>query len=159
MGNEIKLADNDSTIAIVKLLNAVTLSLHTKGINQWTYPWELKEIGRDIKNRNTYKMTIDNLIVGTFSIKEVDVNKWVPINKSNNLYLYRIAILPEYQGKNIGLKIIKYACMISLDFNKTLYLDCWTGSEKLKDFYLKAGFNFCGDFPEEDYMISVFKYG
>ncbi|GAA0180924.1 hypothetical protein SH2C18_35360 [Clostridium sediminicola] len=38
------------------------------------------------------------------------------------------------------------------------YLDCWAGNEKLRTFYLKAGFDFCGDFPEDNYMSSVFKY-
>jgi hypothetical protein len=39
-----------------------------------------------------------------------------------------------------------------------LYLDCWAGNKKLRNFYSNAGFDFIGDFPEEDYMISVFKY-
>ncbi|MBZ9687818.1 GNAT family N-acetyltransferase [Clostridium estertheticum] len=158
MVNEIKLAERCNTIAIVDLLNTVTLNLHRKNINQWIYPWDFKEIEIDIKNRSTYMITIDNLIVGTFSIKDVGVNTWNPSIKSNNLYLYRIAILPEYQGKNIGLQIINYACKISIDSKKTLYLDCWAGNEKLKDFYFKVGFDFCGEFPEEDYRISVFKY-
>jgi hypothetical protein len=42
--------------------------------------------------------------------------------------------------------------------NKTLYLDCWAGNEKLKEFYFNNGFEYVGDFPEEDYFISVFKF-
>lgn len=155
---EIRLAEKDDISIIVELLNKVTLNLHEKNINQWTYPWDLEEINTDIKNKNTYVITIDKLIVGTFSIKDMDINEILHISKPNNLYLYRIAILPAYQGKNIGLKAISYAFQVSRNLSKTLYLDCWAGNIKLKSFYSEAGFDYCGDFPEEDYMISVFKY-
>lgn len=143
---------------IVELLNKVTLNLHEKNVNQWKYPWHSEKIDMDIKNRNTYVITIGKLIVGTFSIKDMDINIAFNISKPNNLYLYRIAILPEYQGRNIGFKIINYTFQISRDSRKTLYLDCWAGNAKLKDFYCKAGFDYCGDFPEAGYMVSVFKY-
>jgi ribosomal protein S18 acetylase RimI-like enzyme len=103
-------------------------------------------------------ITVDDLTVGTFSLKEIGINSLPTIIESDNLYLYRVALLPEYQGKNIGLKVTNYACQISRDLKKILYLDCWAGNVNLKNFYLKAGFDFCGDFPEEDYMLSVFKY-
>lgn len=158
MVHEIRLAEKNDVSSIVELLNKVTLNLHQKNINQWVYPWNSEEINMDIINRNIYVIVEDNLIIGTFSLKIVSINAVIPIIKSNNLYLYRIAILPEYQGKNIGLKLIDYACKISRDSKKILYLDCWAGNINLKNFYLNAGFYFCGNFPEEDYMISVFKY-
>ena len=155
---EIRLAEKDDISTIVELLNKVTLNLHQKNINQWTYPWDSKEINIDIKNTNIYVITADKLIVGTFSLKEIGINSLPTIIEPNNLYLYRIAILPEYQGKNNGLKVTSFACGISKRLKKIVYLDCWAGNVNLKNFYLKAGFDFCGDFPEEDYMISVFKY-
>lgn len=158
MGYEIRSADENDSGRIVELLNKVTLNLHEKNINQWVYPWNLEVINTDIKDRNIYVIILDDLIVGAFSLRDADINSVIPIIKPNNLYLYRIAILPEYQGKNIGLKIIDYACRYARNLTKILYLDCWAGNTKLKDFYLKAGFNFCGDFPEEDYLVSVFKY-
>lgn len=156
---KIGLARIDDTYSIVELLNKVTLNLHQKNINQWNYPWDYKEISMDIDKGNTYIITIDNLIIGTFSIKDLDISSSLPLNNdSNSLYLYRIAILPEYQGNNIGRKAIDYAYVISRSLKKSLYLDCWAGNVILKNFYLKAGLELCGDFPEEDYMISVFKY-
>lgn len=157
MQYEIKLAEEDDIKIIVELLNKVTLNLHQKNINQWTYPWDFEELNADIKNRNVHVITADKLIIGTFSLKDMDDNV-LHIIKPNNLYLYRIAILPVYQGKNIGLYAVNYACETSKHLRKILYLDCWAGNVKLKNFYLKAGFDYCGDFPEEDYMISVFKY-
>lgn len=158
MLHEIRLGDKNDLRTIVDLLNKVTLNLHQKNIKQWAYPWNFDEINIDIKNRNIYVITMNKRIVGTFSLKYKDINTVLHINDQNNLYLYRIAILPEYQGKNIGLKVINYAFETSRNLRKILYLDCWAGNVKLKNFYSKAGFDFHGDFPEEDYTISVFRY-
>jgi len=156
MNYNIKIAKIDDTSLIVELLNCVTLNLHKKNINQWTYPWNINEIEDEINKKHIYIFTKELKIIGTFSLKDIDEN-FIFI-KSSGIYLYRIAILPEYQGKNIGKEIINYACEYSKDLNKLLYLDCWAGNEKLRKFYTEVGFDFSGDFPEEDYMVSVFKY-
>jgi len=156
MNYNIKIAKIDDTSLIVELLNCVTLNLHKKNINQWTYPWNINEIEDEINKKHIYIFTKELKIIGTFSLKDIDEN-FIFI-KSSGIYLYRIAILPEYQGKNIGKEIINYACEYSKDLNKLSYLDCWAGNEKLRKFYTEVGFDFIGDFPEEDYMVSVFKY-
>lgn len=158
MGYKIRLAEKNDISAVVELLDKVTLNLHQKNINQWIYPWNSEEIKLDIENRNVYVVLLDNLMVGTFSIKILYIDVEIPVIEADSLYLYRIAILPEFQGKNIGLEVTDYACRISSSFKKVLYLDCWSGNINLRNFYLKAGFNYCGDFPEEDYLVSVFKY-
>lgn len=155
--NQIRLAYIQEKDIIVELLNKVTLFLHEKGINQWIYPWNPDEIGIDIQNKYTYVLIVDGKIVGTFSIKDINEFDFLSIEPQSK-YLYRIAILPEYQGKNLGIEIVNYSCQYARKLNKTLYLDCWAGNEKLRNFYSSAGFEFIGDFPEEDYMISVFKY-
>ena len=154
---EIKLAEINNLDSIVNLLNKVTLHLHEKGVNQWTYPWNRSEIEVEIEKGHIYVLAMDNLIVGTFSLRDIDNFEFFLIEPSSK-YLYRIAILPEYQGKKLGIEIVNYVCQYSRNFKKTLYLDCWAGNKKLRNFYLSAGFDFVGDFPEEDYMVSVFKY-
>ena len=155
---EIRVANNNCKGRIVEILNTVTLRLQQKNINQWTYPCDSEKLGLGIKNKNTYVLESENIIIGTFSLKNLVSNSWVLSVRQNDLYLIGIAILPEYQGKNIGRIIIDYSCKISRDTKKTLYLDCWAGNEKLKNFYIKAGLDYCGDFAEEDYKISVYKY-
>ena len=39
----------------------------------------------------------------------------------------------------------------------TVYFDCWAGNDFLKKFYSENGFEYMGDFPEEDYYVSAFK--
>lgn len=152
----IKLAQKEDTNRLVELLNAVTLHLHEKNINQWTYPWNTEEINKDVKDENIYIITFGNLLIGTFSLKPTDISSLNSIIKEEGFYLYRIAVLPEYQGKNIGLDAIAYAREMADFYKKPLYLDCWAGNKVLKNFYSNAGFKFLGDFPEEDYSISVY---
>jgi len=154
---QIRSAEIKDADSIVNILNKVTYHLYKKGINQWDYPWSYEKIEEDINSGDVYVISAEDLIIGTFSIKDIDNLASILIERDSK-YLYRIAILPEHQGKNIGNKIINYSIEYSRKFNKSLYLDCWAGNEKLKSFYKNAGFDYLGDYPEEDYFISVFKF-
>lgn len=144
-------------IRSAEILNKVALHLHKKGINQWDYPWDYNKIEQDIKNGHVYVMAADDLIIGTFLLKNIDDFAALLIDKGSK-YQYRVAIVPEHQGANFGTQIINYVFEYSKNLKKPLYLDCWAGNKKLKSFYRNAGFEHLGNFPEEDYFISVFKY-
>ncbi|MTI69841.1 MAG: GNAT family N-acetyltransferase [Firmicutes bacterium] len=152
----IRLANIDDCKKIIEILNNTTLNLHEKGIKQWAYPWSEDEILKDINKGYVYILLYDGEEVATFSIR--DINNYVIEMDSYNKYLYRIAILPKYQGRNLGMEIIDYSITYAGNLDKSLYLDCWAGNKNLRKFYLNAGFKYLGDFKEEDYMISVFKY-
>lgn len=154
---EIRLATIQDLMNIEDLLNKVTLMLHNRGVNQWSYPCNKKELEIDIENNRVFVLIIDNLIIGTYSLKNIQDIYLIPV-ETNNKYLYRIAILPEYQGQGLGVHMVNYCCNYAKDNNKILYLDCWGGNEKLRSFYSSIGFNLIGDFSEEDYMVSVFKF-
>ena len=155
--SQIRLAELSDLEDIVDLLNKVTLDLHQKGINQWDSPWDAEEIEEEIRDSQVYVLTVEDSIIGTFSIKIID--EFAPLEvEPESRYLYRIVVLPDYQGKGLGLEIVNYACRYVDELGKRLYLDCWAGNQKLRNFYSQAGFEFVGEFPEEDYLISVFKY-
>ncbi|WP_176167324.1 GNAT family N-acetyltransferase [Mesobacillus jeotgali] len=100
-----------------------------------------------------YASLIDGKIIGSFGIKKVAE---LHVAESGN-YLYQIAIQPEYQGRGYGALLTSWACKYSRGMGEDLYLNCWAGNEKLKNFYSENGFEYVGDFPEEDYYISIFK--
>lgn len=140
---------------IVTILNDVTLDLHKKGINQWAYPWESETIKEDVINNHSFVLEADGKIIGIFFICDIDtLSELVTVPASK--YLYRIAILPEYQGTGMGRRITDFARSYAKEMDKPLFLDCWAGNVKLKQFYSDQGFAYVGDFPEEDYFISVF---
>lgn len=154
---KIRIATSNDRQQVVNVLNKATLALQKKGICQWDYPWDVNKIVSEIKNNYAYVLFIDEEIVGTFCIKEIDSLSELTIVPNSN-YLFQIALLPEYQGNNYGSEITDFARSFTIEGNKTIYLDCWAGNEKLKGYYLNNGFEYLGDFPEEDYFISIFKY-
>ncbi len=154
----IERAEAKHTGTITGILDKVTLRLHEKGVRQWTYPWDSGIIEAEAGNGNVYLLLEDDIAVGTFSIKAIESINDFRV-EPGSMYLYRIAILPEYQGKNLGAHVTDHVMGLSQRLDKAVYLDCWAGNSKLRSFYLKAGFEHLGDFPEEDYCISIFRYG
>ncbi|OPJ62931.1 GNAT family N-acetyltransferase [Clostridium oryzae] len=153
---KIKLADKKDAEVIIGLLNEATLKLHKKGINQWEYPWNVETVQQDIESQHTYVTVQNDEIIGTFSIKSMNVKKWFR-GGEQSLYLYRIAVAPWFQNKNIGKGMVQYALKFAKKRGQAICLDCWAGNSKLRSFYSDNGFRYVGDFPEEDYMISVFR--
>jgi ribosomal protein S18 acetylase RimI-like enzyme len=154
----IKLAGVSDSVHIVEVLNKVTIDLQNKNINQWSYPWDSEYISHEISEGNSYKLMHNENLIGTFFIETIDKIGEHTI-EPENLYLSKIAIIPEFQGRKIGSKITDFACTRAQKLNKLLYLDCWAGNIKLKEFYTKNGFQYIGDFFEEDYLISIFRSG
>ena len=143
---------------ILEVLNAVTKKLLDRKVYQWEYPWEAALIEGDIREKLQFTVKDDSRIIAVFSIKDTSGNAWEPENHSDQCYLYRIAVHPDAQGAGVGEAICTWVKTYAKNGNKTVYLDCWAGNEKLKTFYSKAGFDYLGDFPEEDYKISVYRY-
>ncbi|WP_185903575.1 GNAT family N-acetyltransferase [Lysinibacillus sphaericus] len=154
---EIRLAKIDDFAQVVYILNEVTLNLQQKGIQQWEFPWDDNKIINQLKNDYLYVLLVEEEMIGTFCIYDIDnINEFSLDEKGK--YLSQIAILPKFQGKNIGSAITEFACFFVKELDKTLYLDCWAGNEKLKQFYSRNGLKYIGDFPEENYFVSIFKY-
>jgi GNAT superfamily N-acetyltransferase len=153
----IRLGEATDLTCIVELYNEVTLDLLAKGINQWKYPWDSSHVKKEIINKKIFVLENNDWIIGAFSISNTSGLEHLQINR-NNKYLSKIALLPKFQGKGFGAKILKFAISYANDEGTNLYLDCWAGNSKLQDFYRENGLVHIGDFPENDYYISIFKY-
>lgn len=153
----IKLASIDDQFNILTLLNDVTKKLLSLNIMQWEYPWDIKVVEQDIVNGYQYIVIEDNKIIAAFSLKDMPINYWTNVESNNQMYLYRIAVDPSYQGRNTGINICDWVLNYANQNKKEIYLDCWAGNEKLRTFYEKAGFHYVSDFSEEDYFVSVFR--
>lgn len=153
----IRSATLDDLLEVLNILNKTAKDLHNKGINQWDYPWDEKEIRQQIQHGYLYILFKNESVIGTFGIRELHSLNDCVIDPESR-YLFQIAILPEYQRMGYGKVITDWASTYAKERNIPLYLDCWAGNHKLKTFYKDNGFRYLGDFPEEDYYISVFKY-
>ena len=72
-------------------------------------------------------------------------------------YLHALMIEPEEQGKGLGRIFLDGIRQQVIPYhNGTIVLDCWAGNDKLRDFYLRAGFTLHGVFPEKGYLVGIF---
>lgn len=142
---------------LTALLNAATLKLLAKDIMQWTYPWEESVIAEQIALGRVYTATDpeSGRIAATFALKDVPESKRAFCDP-DALYLYRIAVHPDFQGQGIGLIACRSAREIAKNAGRALWLDCWSGNHMLRVFYRTAGFEWKGDFPDEHYTVSVY---
>ncbi|MDE5415047.1 GNAT family N-acetyltransferase [Alkalihalobacterium chitinilyticum] len=154
---EIRKANNEDQSEILKIYNETTLHLLKRKIKQWDYPWDAENIQKEIKKNEAYVVLLNRTLVGAFCISPIKKLSTITIDPEG-VYLSKIAILPKFQGKNLGSEVVQFACSFARQQNLALYLDCWAGNEKLKEFYSDNSLEYIGDFPEEDYFISIFKH-
>ncbi|SHJ74629.1 Ribosomal protein S18 acetylase RimI [Anaerocolumna jejuensis DSM 15929] len=141
---------------IVNILDEVTLKLLDEGIQQWKYPWYKENVKKELDYQ--YVVRKENNIIAVFSIRPLGKNNFMEEAGDRDYYLYRIAIMPEFQGKKIGEAILQYVRKLCRKDKLNIYLDCYAGNDKLRKFYKKEGFYEVGNFSEKDYNITVFRF-
>ena len=120
----IGLAENKDSSLILELLNETTLKLLANKVLQWEYPWDSNVIDRDITCGYQYTVKEADKVIAVFSLKDMSVNFWSGEINKNQMYLYRIAVAPAYQSKNIGKYICKWVQIYAKKNNKHVFLDC-----------------------------------
>ena len=152
---EIRLAKPKDLPVVVDILNKATQKLTLLGVPQWKYPWDAEFIAREIEQGVQYFATKKGRPVAVFAVKPVCMSEWTKTTQTV-FYLYRLAVYPNKQGSGIGKAVCKKLIACAKKQNTHIYLDCYAGSAVLRKFYESAGFSYLGDFPEENYFISVF---
>jgi len=70
--------------------------------------------------------------------------------------LQSLMLEPNCQGKGVGNRFLERVVELMEPSLGTVFLDCWEGNAKLRDFYARAGFECLGSLPEDDYVVAVF---
>ena len=140
---------------ILDILNRATQKLLAKGVMQWEYPWDANVISEDISNGLFYIAKDGEKTVGCFGLKEFTQNVFTDDNKG--MYFYHLAVHPQHSGGKYSADICHWVQGYAKENSITVYFDCWAGNDFLKKFYADAGFEYMGDFPEEDYFVSAFR--
>jgi len=155
MDISIRKATTEDFGAVLNILEMAALKLLAKGVYQWDYPWNEVDLRQQIENDEFYVAYSDNTPVGCFRLKTIQNNPFT--NDEKGLYLYHLAVHPQYSGSGASHSICRWVQDYAAKQNITIYFDCWAGNIFLKKFYIESGFDYIGDFPEEDYFISAFK--
>jgi RimJ/RimL family protein N-acetyltransferase len=145
----IRKANKKDILKIKDIYNRVVSELQSKGISQWDYKEDTHFLN-DLKYQFIYLE--EDVVKGSFSVKPYDGELSIPKNAH---YLYQVMIDPKYFGEGMGMRMIKEV----QEYFQELYLDCFNGNEKLKQFYLECGFKLKKIEQEEYYLVAIYYYG
>nr|WP_304217059.1 GNAT family N-acetyltransferase [Fredinandcohnia onubensis] len=149
-GFTIKIATNDESSEIIKMLKQIAQWMKENGINQWRYlldGGDDEEIKQGIHDQETYIVLKDMELVATFTLlskqSEWDRHIWGCDKSTESLYLHRIAIIPNYMKKGVGKSILTWI-QDNVNDKKYLKLDCVADNSKLNNFYKNNDFELVG---------------
>ncbi|MBU2926647.1 GNAT family N-acetyltransferase [Winogradskyella psychrotolerans] len=153
----IRLAKEKDIKIILEITKACAESMISNGVFQWNddYP-NISAFQNDIKRNELYVLALDKVIIGCIVIStlmdsEYKTVKWFTGNE-NNLYIHRLAIHPELQGKGYAQQLMSYAERYAIDNNySSIRLDTFSQNKRNQKFYELRGYKRLGDiyFPKQ----------
>lgn len=153
----IRIAQKTDIETIMAMAKACAKSMIANDIYQWNehYP-RASAFENDIKRNELYVLEIDGtvkgtIVVSTFMDKEYIPIKWLTKNE-NNIYIHRLAIHPELQGKGYAQQLMDFAEDFAMDncYN-SIRLDTFSQNKRNKKFYELRNYKRLGDiyFPKQ----------
>ncbi|MBT8246143.1 MAG: GNAT family N-acetyltransferase [Winogradskyella sp.] len=142
---------------VMMLSKACAKHMISNGIYQWNehYP-NKKAFIEDITRDELYILEIDDKIVGTLVISNYMDEEYIPVQwltkNKNNLYIHRLAILPEYQSKGYAQQFMSFAEKFAIENDYTsIRLDTFSKNKRNQKFYDLRGYKRLGDiyFPKQ----------
>ena len=143
--------------AIIKITNACATTMTANGIYQWNehYP-NHKAFLNDVKRDELYVLEINNtvkgsIVISTFMDREYEPIKWLTKNE-NNIYIHRLSIHPELQGKGYAQQLMSFAEQFAIEHNySSIRLDTFSQNKRNQKFYELRGYKQLGDiyFPKQ----------
>ncbi|MCL5246425.1 GNAT family N-acetyltransferase [Cellulophaga sp. 20_2_10] len=144
----------DKIIAVIKACAAFMIK---NSIYQWNEHYPSKQAFlNDIAQGELYVLEIDERVVGTIVLTTHMDNEYVPIKwltKNNaNLYIHRLSVHPEHQGKGYAQKMMSFAESYAKESKfASVRLDTFSANKRNVRFYEARGYKRLGDiyFPKQ----------
>jgi ribosomal protein S18 acetylase RimI-like enzyme len=142
---------------ILQITKACATHMITKNIFQWNNHYPNKNAFlKDLMRNELYVFESQNTIIGCITISSFMDEKYLPISwltpNENNIYIHRLAIHPEYQGKGYAQKLMNFAENYSKE-NKyeSIRLDTFSQNKRNQYFYELRGYKCIGEiyFPKQ----------
>lgn len=142
---------------LVSLTKACAAAMISNGIYQWNnfYPNKNAFIA-DLKRNELYVLEVGNLLIGCITISTFmdDIYRpvsWLTPNK-NNIYIHRLAVHPNHQGKGCAQQLMDYAEAYAIKNNyASIRLDTFSQNPRNQKFYELRGYKKLEDiyFPKQ----------
>lgn len=110
--------------------------------------FSLEQLSKELENENSffYFARGKQGVLGYFKLNVLDAQS--DINDPMAAELERIYVLSEFQGRNIGQRMLYDAITIARELNKSyLWLGVWQENGKAIRFYKRNGFEIFGEHP------------
>lgn len=129
----------------------------TNGIFQWNehYP-KRSAFANDVKRGELYILEINKIILGCIVISTLMDDDYLPIKwlteTKNNIYIHRLAVHPDHQGKGLARQLMDYAETNSkLKGITSIRLDTFSKNKRNQKFYEFRGYKRLGSiyFPKQ----------
>ncbi|MDP5158221.1 MAG: GNAT family N-acetyltransferase [Flaviramulus sp.] len=146
--------DIDKLLEITKACAAYMIS---KNIFQWNEFYPNKQAFlHDFNRDELYVLKLKNTVIGCITISTFMDEEYIPINwmtpNFNNIYIHRLAIHPEQQGKEYAQKLMDYAENYAKNNQfASIRLDTFSQNSRNVKFYELRGYKRLGEiyFPRQ----------
>ncbi|MHB1195430.1 MAG: GNAT family N-acetyltransferase [Lutibacter sp.] len=142
----IKKASEQDLEQLYAVVKSCGKNLIEQGIFQWNEKYPSKEVLlKDIQLQELWKLEKANTIVGLIVLTEFEDSeyqhvKWLTKNQKH-LYVHRLAVHPDFQGKGFAQKLMNFAEKYALENNyNSIRLDTFSQNNRNQQFYEKRNY-------------------
>ncbi|WP_053218324.1 GNAT family N-acetyltransferase [Virgibacillus senegalensis] len=141
-------AEESDLDRVLALLQQAGKWLQTKNTNQWDYyvtdlQGNTDEVRDSINSQHTYILETDGKTVASVTLEDTP-NEWdcsiweEAVEQTGTVYLHRVVVDRDYAGKDIGGKLIEWACETAKENGKKrIRFDCLASNSGLNRYYQK----------------------
>ena len=123
----------------------LAIAYQKKISDQHWLPFDPELVKKEISENRQWKIMVDGEVACIFCVAYSDPLIWGEKDKDPSIYIHRIVTNPEFRGKNFVVEIINWALVFGKDSEKKyLRMDTWGDNARLREYYVKCGFEFLG---------------
>ncbi|EAR02908.1 GNAT family N-acetyltransferase [Maribacter sp. HTCC2170] len=142
---------------ILALTKACAAYMIKNGIYQWNEHYPSKQaFVNDIEREELFVLVKNDKIIGTLVISEFMDEEYVPIKwltpNTLNVYIHRLSIHPDQQGKGLAQELMDFAENYAREHSYvSVRLDTFSQNKRNQRFYETRGYQRLGDiyFPKQ----------
>lgn len=142
----IKKAEISDLNQLLEVTKSCAKHMINNGIYQWNELYPSKEVlQKDIELQQIWKLEVEDKIIGiivltTIEDEEYKDVKWLTKNHQN-LYIHRLAVSPQFQGKGYAQKLIGFAENYAITNKFTsIRLDTFSQNKRNQKFYKQQNY-------------------
>ncbi len=153
----IRLAKLSEISEILSMTNACALHMQEKGIFQWNKHYPSKAVFlTDLKRNELYVLLQEDKVIGAIVLTPLIDKEYLPVKwlteNGNNLYVHRLCVHPNYQGKGYAQMMMDFAENHAIaHLYDSVRLDTFSQNRRNQKFYKKRGYERLGNifFPKQ----------